>query len=142
MPKHPTLYFTVLVFIVVILFAVFRPKFYTEPIPAYDEIKSSIQEKLESSPSAKVEHLVTQTSKGFSPQTITVKLGETVVWVNEDKVTHNVSSALHPTHQAYPPLNLGDYEATQKMSITIPTPGTYKYHDHLYPNLTGTIIVE
>ena len=44
---------------------------------------------------------------GFEPNTVTVKTGTEVVWINNTSATANVSSAQHPTHLVYPPLNLG-----------------------------------
>ncbi len=94
------------------------------------------------SPSAQTQNMVTVTKTGFSPQSITIKVGESVTWINNDSVTHNVSSAAHPTHLVYPPLNLGDFAASQKVSLTFPKAGTYKYHDHINATLFGSVIVQ
>ena len=88
------------------------------------------------------ETVVTITSSGFSPKDVTFKAGGTVTWMNEDSTVHNVSSAVHPTHQVYPPLNLGNIQPGGKVSLTFPTAGIYKYHDHLNPSLTGSVTVE
>ena len=85
---------------------------------------------------------VSITSSGFSPKEVKIKAGEKITWMNEDSAVHTVNSAVHPTHQVYPPLNLGNVQAGGKVSLTFPTPGTYKYHDHLNPSLTGSVIVE
>lgn len=90
----------------------------------------------------KEETVVKITSSGFSPQTVTIKVGESVTWMNEDSAVHAVNSAVHPTHQVYPPLNLGNVQAGGKLSLTFTTAGTYKYHDHLNPSLTGSVVVE
>lgn len=82
-------------------------------------------------------------SSGFSPKAITIKAGDSVVWMNDDNsAMHNVSSAPHPTHTAYPPLNLGNIPAGGKVSLTFPEAGIYKYHDHLNPTLFGSVTVE
>lgn len=97
----------------------------------------------ETSPSTTVqENLVTITSNGFTPQTITIKVGDSVTWTNTNSSMHNVISDIHPTHQLYPPLNLGNISAGESKSLSFPEIGTYKYHDHLNPSLTGTVIVE
>ncbi len=88
------------------------------------------------------ESIVTITAAGFNPKDLKIKVGESVTWVNNDTKDHNVASAPHPTHTVYPPLNLGVAEAGEKKSLVFPTPGTYKYHDHLNPSLFGSVTVE
>src|SRR3989344_5310492 len=85
---------------------------------------------------------VSLTDAGFEPQTITVAAGSMVVWVNDTEATGNVSSAVHPTHEEYPPLNLSDFEPGESVSLVFDEPGTYKYHDHLNPSKFGTVVVE
>lgn len=92
--------------------------------------------------SSKSQSVVKITSSGFTPQNITIKAGEPVVWVNEDAVDHAVNSAVHPTHQLYPRLNLGTIKPGDEKSLTFPDSGSYKYHDHLNPSLIGSVTVE
>lgn len=87
-------------------------------------------------------NLITITKSGFSPKDITIKAGESVTWVNSDTVDHTVNSAIHPTHTIYPPLNLGIIKPGDQKSLTFPQAGTYKYHDHLNPSLTGSVTVQ
>ena len=96
------------------------------------------------SPTEEVEeNVVTITSSGFSPQNITVKAGESVTWINQDTSDHQVNSVVHPTHLVYPPLNtVGLLKPGGKKSLSFPDKGTYKYHDHLNPSLTGSVTVE
>lgn len=97
----------------------------------------------QSTPSASKEAMVEITSAGFNPKSITIKAGETVTWANGDSKPHQVNSAPHPTHTAYPPLNqVGVLKPEESGSLTFPDPGTYRYHDHLNPTLTGTVIVQ
>lgn len=85
---------------------------------------------------------VTITQSGFSPKDITIPAGETVSWMNSDTADHAVNSASHPTHTVYPPLNLDTIKPGEKKSLTFPNIGTYKYHDHLNPSLTGSVTVQ
>lgn len=87
-------------------------------------------------------NVITIGDTGFLPQNITIKVGETVTWVNTDTANHTVDSASHPAHTAYPQLNLGIIKPGTKASLSFPKAGTYKYHDHLNPSLTGTITVQ
>ncbi len=81
-------------------------------------------------------------STGFSPANITINVGDSVMWGNDDSANHTITSAPHPTHTAYPPLTLGVIKPGESKSLTFPTAGTYKYHDHLNPSLTGSVTVE
>lgn len=87
-------------------------------------------------------NVVKITSSGFLPQNITIKTGESVRWVNDETLDHAVNSAVHPTHLLYPPLNLGLIKSGEEKSLEFPTAGTYKYHDHLNPSLTGSVTVQ
>ena len=102
-----------------------------EPQEAMDDIDDDTGE---------VEISVSET--GFDPQTVTVKVGAKVEWENATGATANVSSAPHPTHETYPPLNLGDFEPGATVELVFNEPGEYKYHDHLNPTKFGTIVVE
>lgn len=106
-----------------------------------EEVSPSTEEATEA---AEVEENVVKiTSSGFSPKDITIKIGESVTWMNEDSESHQVNSAVHPTHQLYPPLNtVGLLKQGAKKSLSFPEAGTYKYHDHLNPSLTGSVTVE
>lgn len=85
---------------------------------------------------------ITVTSSGFQPGSLTIKAGETVVWSNPTGDTSNVSSSPHPTHTDYLPLNLGDIAPGASVSLTFPTAGTYKYHNHLNANQFGSITIQ
>lgn len=88
------------------------------------------------------ENVVMISDKGFSPQSITLKKGESVTWKNIDTAGHTVNSAPHPVHTVYPPLNLNLIKPGEEKSLTFPAAGTYKYHDHLNPSLFGSVTVQ
>lgn len=103
----------------------------------------TVSESGQASPSAVMtQSLVTISGAGFLPKSITIKAGESVNWKNTDSENHIVNSAPHPTHTAYPPLNLGLIKPGEEKSLVFKAAGTYKYHDHLNPSLTGSITVE
>ncbi len=85
---------------------------------------------------------VNLTASGFTPQTITVKVGTKVVWTNKSGQMGNVNSVPHPTHTAYPPLNLGNFASGQNVSLVFDKVGSYGYHNHLDASQTGTVAVE
>ena len=113
------------------------------PVPQVttEEASPSTSEATETAQMEK--NVVTISSSGFMPQNITIKAGDTISWMNEDSESHQVQSAVHPTHQLYPPLNtVGLLKSGEKKSLSFPDAGTYKYHDHLNPSLTGSVTVE
>ena len=85
---------------------------------------------------------VTLTSSGFDPKTVTVKAGTRVIWLNKSAAPATVNSAVHPTHQVYPTLNLGEFPDGSSVQLVFSKPGKYTYHDHLNPSRTGTVVVE
>ncbi len=86
--------------------------------------------------------VVLLTEAGFEPQSVTVKVGAKVVWTNKTSQTAEVRSAKHPTHLVYPPLNLGNFEPRESVSLVFTEPGSYNYHNHLNPGEVGTVVVE
>ena len=71
----------------------------------------------------------------FEPPVLTVKVGTTVTWVNDDDIPHLVaekdgkfrSSAL---------------DTDEKFSQTFKTLGTVEYFCAIHPHMTGKIVVE
>ncbi len=85
---------------------------------------------------------VTLTESGYSPATLTIKVGDTVTWTNTGSKNSNVSSDPHPQHTTYSPLNLGMLKPGDSLSLKFDTAGTYTYHNHLNESQRGTIIVK
>lgn len=85
---------------------------------------------------------VTKTDNGFSPQSVTIKAGQSVTWINDSGTTATVDSSPHPAHTDFPFLNLGEFEDGNSMTLVFPDAGTYKYHDHLNSSHFGTVVVE
>ena len=88
------------------------------------------------------EVVVTLTTSGFSPKTVTINAGDKVVFENQSGKTATVDSAPHPIHTAYPKLNLGNFEDGETHELVFPDPGTYNYHNHLNASQTGSVVVE
>lgn len=80
---------------------------------------------------------------GFSPQTITVKAGTTVSFVNNGQAKHWPASAVHPTHQVLPGFDAKrGLETGETYAFTFTQTGTWACHDHLNPRFTCSITVE
>ena len=78
---------------------------------------------------------VTIQNFAFSPQTLTVAPGTTVVWTQKDSAPHTVTS------------DTGAWTASamlspgQTFSHTFTKAGTFAYHCSVHPNMTATIVV-
>lgn len=85
---------------------------------------------------APVEHQVTMKGKVFTPAALTVAVGDTVTWVNDDDALHTVSVTDGPeTFQS------DLMEAGQTFSYTFTSPGTYNYLCDVHPDMVGSVIV-
>jgi plastocyanin len=82
------------------------------------------------------------TENGFKPSEITVKQGTSVIFKNTDTDGHWPASNPHPTHTDLPGFDALQPIATgNTYSYTFTKLGTWGYHDHLHPNLHGSVIV-
>jgi plastocyanin len=72
----------------------------------------------------------------FNPQTITVKAGEKVTWINRDEEPHTVASVEKQFKKSTA------LDTDQEFTITASAPGTYTYFCSVHPKMTGTIVVE
>ena len=91
-------------------------------------------------------NVVTITASGVSPQTIQIRVGGLVRFVNNDSVVHEMASDLHPSHLACPGINLGGSisPGQSKETGNFVTVQTCTYHDHLdaqNPGLLGSIVI-
>jgi plastocyanin len=96
-------------------------------------------------------NIIEITSSGFNPNSLAIEVGETVTFVNRDSRTHWPASNNHPTHTIYPEPGgciSSAFDACKGLaqgetfSFTFNIKGTWGFHDHLNPSLTGTITVE
>jgi plastocyanin len=71
----------------------------------------------------------------FNPQTITIKAGEKVTWINRDEEPHTVVSVQKQFKKSTA------LDTDQEFTITAGTPGTYTYFCSVHPKMTGTIVV-
>jgi plastocyanin len=72
----------------------------------------------------------------FNPQTLTVKSGEKIIWINRDEEPHTIVS-VEKQFKKSPAL-----DTDEEFTITAGAPGTYTYFCSVHPKMTGTIIVE
>ena len=78
---------------------------------------------------------VTIQNFSFSPASVTVKVGDTVTWTNQDSTTHTVVA----DNGEFKSGNLGN-GAT--FSFTFSTAGTFAYHCSIHSTMKGTVVVQ
>ncbi len=71
----------------------------------------------------------------FSPSAVTVHVGETVHWTNQDDLPHNVVS----DDKSFKSKTL---DTGENFSYTFTRPGTYGYYCSIHPKMTGKIVVQ
>ncbi|MEO8484486.1 MAG: cupredoxin family copper-binding protein [Acidobacteriota bacterium] len=81
-----------------------------------------------------VTHTVTIDAVHFQPATITVRVGDTVVWVNKDPFPHTVTAASGN-------LSSPDIGASDSWRWTATSAGDLPYVCKYHPTMTGTVTV-
>lgn len=95
---------------------------------------------------------------GYSPSTLEIKQGETVVFQNQSSAAMWTASAVHPTHRLYSGTSLSEHcgspaekdsfdacrgiQPGESWSFQFNKKGTWQYHNHLNATHTGTIVVK
>lgn len=86
--------------------------------------------------------IIEMTSDGFEPQSVTVDVNSTIIFLNKDKDVRWPASNVHPTHELYSefdpkkPIQIGESWPFSPKRV-----GEWRYHDHLFPHMRGTITV-
>jgi plastocyanin len=71
----------------------------------------------------------------FVPQTLTVAVGTTVTWTNNDSSSHTIASNDNLFQS-------GTLAKGSTFSHTFGQKGTFNYHCSIHPSMTGKIVVE
>jgi plastocyanin len=71
----------------------------------------------------------------FGPQTLTVSVGTTVVWINRDDIPHTVVSTDGVFKSKV-------RDTDEKFSYTFTKAGTYPYFCSVHPKMTGKVVVQ
>jgi plastocyanin len=71
----------------------------------------------------------------FSPNPLTVPVGSTIRWINQDDIPHNVVS----DDKTFKSKAL---DTDESFTYTFTKPGTYTYFCSIHPKMTGTIVVQ
>jgi predicted lipoprotein with Yx(FWY)xxD motif len=71
----------------------------------------------------------------FSPTTLTIPVGTTVTWTNQDSTAHTVTSDTG----AWP--DSGSIDTGKSFSVTFKKAGTFTYHCAIHATMTASIVV-
>ncbi len=71
----------------------------------------------------------------FAPASVTIKVGETVTWTNEDTAGHTASTDDGSCRTA-------TIQKGEAASIRFDAPGEYPYICSIHPRMTGSVVVE
>ncbi|MBA4169310.1 MAG: cupredoxin family copper-binding protein [Chloroflexi bacterium] len=85
-------------------------------------------------PARAATHAVEIADFAFAPATLTITVGDTVTWTNEDAVAHTATSTTGV-------FDSGDLEQGESYSVTFTAPGTYDYLCTPHPSMTGRVVV-
>jgi plastocyanin len=90
---------------------------------------------------------ITITSSGVSPRTVTISVGSSVTFVNNDTRAHDMASDPHPVHTECPAINaVGFLQPGQSRTTgTLNTARTCGFHDHnrdTDTSLQGSIVIQ
>ncbi len=75
------------------------------------------------------------TTTAYVPNPVTVQIGATVTWINDDNVSHTSTSSVSVW-------NSGDMPPGSRFSFTFQTAGVFNYLCLVHPNMVGTITVQ
>jgi len=93
-------------------------------------------------------YIVSIETTGFNPKLVTITVGDTVRWINNNSKLHWPASDPHPTHTGLPDFDpFADLLPGESFSYTFKDVGAFSYHDHTQAvvedvaTLTGVIRV-
>ncbi|HET6703723.1 cupredoxin family copper-binding protein [Amycolatopsis sp.] len=72
----------------------------------------------------------------YSPAALTVRVGDTVTWMQHDQAPHDVVTTSAPVAFRSPQLSAG-----QSWSYTFRQPGTYQYYCSVHPDMRASVTV-
>ena len=79
--------------------------------------------------------------KGFSPNPVHIKVGDMVIWKNNDYDVHTVTEGSEMGGEPEDGFESGVLKPSQAFNNTFTSPGTIGYHCMLHPTMLGAIIV-
>lgn len=85
---------------------------------------------------------ITYTKNGTDITNLTIKVGDTVIFINQDGLPHWPASDPHPIHTICPGFDaLRSLAKGESYSYAFKIVKTCPFHDHLNPSVRGRIII-
>lgn len=81
------------------------------------------------------QHIILMEAVAFSPMTLEVNVGDTIVWENRDPFPHNVTADNGHFHS-------GDIAPERNEIITVTKRGQFPYICTLHPGMKGVLIAK
>ncbi|MEK0345041.1 MAG: plastocyanin/azurin family copper-binding protein, partial [Nitrosopumilus sp.] len=81
-----------------------------------------------------------ETNECYSPYEISVAVGTTVTWINDDIAAHTVTSGNFPEHDGL--FDSSIFLSGDTFEITFSDAGTFDYYCFVHPWMAGTVNVE
>jgi plastocyanin len=81
------------------------------------------------------DNAVTIAGFAFDPATVTIQVGDTVTWTNQDAIAHTATAGDGS-------FDTGNIGPSTTASATFDTAGTFAYHCSIHRTMTGTVVVE
>ena len=79
---------------------------------------------------------------GYEPKNLDIHVGDTVIFKNVSTDDRWPASNIHPTHEIYPEFDpVKPVTPGANWEFRFDKAGTWRYHDHLAPSISGTITV-
>jgi len=87
-------------------------------------------------------YVIKMTKNGFEPSDLSIEQNSIIEFKNEDNKDHWPASDVHPTHQIYPEFDpQKGVSPGQSWKFQFKKNGVWKFHDHLFPHIKGSIAV-
>lgn len=80
-------------------------------------------------------------AEAADPDTLTIKVGDSVQFNSADGQSHSLSLGLGGEgHQHTGPFSSGEFQADEAWRVQFNQPGTYKFHDHKNPKINILVV--
>jgi len=73
-------------------------------------------------------------NRAYSPDQVSISVGDTVTWTNNDSIAHTSTSDASTW-------NSGVVAAGGRFSFTFQNAGTFNYHCTIHPGMVGSVVV-
>lgn len=89
-----------------------------------------------------VDHLVVIKNNAAKPTHIDGRLCDTLTVTNTDDVLRYMAFGRHDEHVAYDGISEKTVSKDQSFTVTLNQTGSFKFHDHLHDEISGTFTVQ